>query len=114
MGREVHLLVQNSIDCQKSKPVPNYYTTMHLLVSPVFQTFLIDFAGPFPTRPNGERYKLIEVDHLTRWPIGRVLRLTHRMWSSLLLKKKLSSPLVRHRWLSPIMPTDSRRHPCSL
>ena len=35
-----------------------------------FDTFSIDFAGPLPMSKEGNRYMLIAVGHLTKWPIA--------------------------------------------
>lgn len=38
-------------------------------ITVVFHTFSLDFAGPFPPGPDGERSLLVGVEHLTSWPI---------------------------------------------
>lgn len=55
---------------QKLTPIRNYKTTPSLLVFGLFETFLIDFAGPFKETSSEKRHLFIEVEHLTGWPIA--------------------------------------------
>lgn len=41
---------------------------------PLLQIFSIEFAGPLPTGPNGEKYFLIAVEQFTGWSVARCIQ----------------------------------------
>lgn len=41
-----------------------------ILVSEIFNTYSMDFAGPVPNTRNGKRFILIAVEHLTGWHLA--------------------------------------------
>ena len=68
--RDIHLYVRSCHDCQVMKPIPAYHSTLHIPLTHLFDVFSIDFAGPLPKTKNGNQYVLIEVEHLTGWPMA--------------------------------------------
>ncbi len=52
-------------ECQKSKPYTRYKSILHQPVSGIFDVWSLDFAGPLPRTPKGNRFLLIGVEHLT-------------------------------------------------
>ena len=67
---DVRDYVKSCHGCQKACPIPKYKTTLRLPISSLFDTFSIDFAGPFPATSSGNRFVLVAVEHLTGWPIA--------------------------------------------
>lgn len=55
----------------KGKLLPHYLATLRMPRSALFETFSINFSGPFPVGLKWEKYLLITVEHLTWWPIAR-------------------------------------------
>ncbi len=68
--KDIYEHVKTCNGCQKSSPIPKYRTTLRLPIAPLFETFSIDFAGPFPESKAGDKYILIAVEHLTNWPLA--------------------------------------------
>ena len=69
MYKEVHDYVKTCEDCQKMTRIPRYYSGLRTPMTSLFDVFSIDFAGPLPTTPRGNKHLLICVEHLTGWPI---------------------------------------------
>ena len=67
--RDVFGHVKSCKGCQLASPVPKYRTTLRMPLTGLFDTFSIDFAGPLPVGPGGEKYALVAVEHLTSWPM---------------------------------------------
>ena len=68
---DMHHHVKSCRGCQHVKPVPKYHKTLRTPLTGLFDTFSIDFAGPLVPGPDGERYLLVAVEHLTGWPMAR-------------------------------------------
>ena len=69
MTEDVHTYVRSCHERQLFSPLPPYRTTVSLPLTDLFGTFSIDFAGPLPESPTGNKYILVE--HLTGWPIAK-------------------------------------------
>ena len=67
--KEVTDYVKSCDECQKARPITYYKTTLCLPISSLFDVFCIDIAGPFPATSSGNRFVLVAVEHLKRWPI---------------------------------------------
>ena len=64
--------VRGCLNCQRRKPLSagKGLEGMKAPVSGLFDTISIDFAGPLPLTPRGNRFLLIAVEHLTGWPMA--------------------------------------------
>ena len=69
--RDVNGYVRGCEGCQRASPIPKYKTTLRFPMTSLFDTYSVDFAGPLPRTPTGEKYILVAVEHLTGWPIAR-------------------------------------------
>ena len=57
--------------CQKTKPTNRKEITDIIPISGLFNTWSIDFAGPLPNTRKGNRYFIIGVEHVSKWPVAR-------------------------------------------
>ena len=67
---DVRDYVKSCDGCEIARPIPKNRTTLRLPISSLFDTFSIDFAGPFSVTSSGNRFVLVAVEHLTGWPIA--------------------------------------------
>ena len=71
MVGQMYAHIKSCKGCQLAAAVPKYRTTLRTPITGLFDTFSIDFAGPLVPGPQGERYLLIAVEHLSGWPMAR-------------------------------------------
>ena len=69
MYKEIQDYVKTCEDCQKMTSIPKYYSGLRAPLTSLFDVFSINFAGPLPTTPRGNKHLLVCVEHLTGWPI---------------------------------------------
>ena len=75
MYREVRNYVRACDRCQRRQPfgselIRNPATAP---VSGLWDAISIDFAGPLPRTPDGNRYLIVAVEHLSGWPVAKAL-----------------------------------------
>jgi len=70
MYADSKLYVSSCVTCQQCKrPQAATKAPLHPLpVSEIFQRIHIDFAGPLPTTPKGNKFLLMIIDSLSKWP----------------------------------------------
>lgn len=68
---DIHRYVGSCRAGQVATRVPKYRTRMAFRLTRLFDKFSIDFAGPLPKGPNGEKYLWIAVENLTGRPVIR-------------------------------------------
>ena len=70
MRRKVEAYVQRCHTCQQTKPRHEFKAPMGEVTKPKtpFEVTAMDVCGPFPKTPDGNRYLLTFMDHLTHYP----------------------------------------------
>ena len=71
IGPDLYDYVKSCEGCQFASSIPKYRTDLSLPITSLFDSFSIDFAGPFPASKDGSRFVLVAVEHLTGWPLAR-------------------------------------------
>ena len=64
------------MSCQKRRPLGRVICRppAQAPISGLWDTISIDFAGPLPRTSRQNRYILIAIEHVTRWPIARAFK----------------------------------------
>jgi hypothetical protein len=90
---QVRDIIQKCDTCQKYQGKKNYQAPLQPIPPPthIFQRWGVDVIGPLPVTPKRNRYILVFVEHLTKWPeaypmeiadaltiVGHLHDLTHR------------------------------------
>ena len=73
MRSEVSNFVRSCDVCQKIKPDNREEFQGRIPISGLFNTWLIDFAGPLPKTESGNQYLLFGIEHISKWPVTLVI-----------------------------------------
>ena len=77
MARDVEEYCRSCIECQKfnNSCLHNSASLKPLVLNRPFQLIGIDFMGPFHESSRGNKYKILAIDHHTKYAIGAVFYL---------------------------------------
>lgn len=56
--------------CQHAQRLPTYRTNLQAPIAGLFETFSMDFAGPFKPSREGKKFAIIAVEHITEWQVA--------------------------------------------
>ena len=71
MEDDIYDMLKRCPDCQITDPRwPSEQSQRPLPVVPPFSRWALDYIGPLPESPKGNKYILTGVDHFTKWPFA--------------------------------------------
>ena len=71
IGPDLYDYVKSCEGCQFASSIPKYRTDLSLPITSLFDSFSIDFVGPFPASKDRSLFVLVAIEHLTGWPLAR-------------------------------------------
>ena len=70
MRKELANFVKDGDTCQKTKPGNRKESAGRIMISELFHTWCVNFAGPLWRTNAGNQYLIVAVEQLSKWPVA--------------------------------------------